>query len=529
MFDKEQPNYTQKEVIHKVIYNTTEKLKSAPNVESGSRLYSYMSEMYRMLESYEESFQAGTHGIKSTEKFYINQSHNSILASLHFLNRDTELLEWMERANQADFPDTNYYKIQYLCKNDKYDEALDVCDSYYGTNSDISNVNRADILTKAKRYDDAETIYRKMIANWGPKNEYTANYINTFAFSVLIPQNRYQDAEKVLVSAICTKNERERINAFSNLAMVALYLKEFTAAARYASMATAHPDNAIASESRLTLCKIEYQRLIETEGASDGEWNALFQTVRDALEKTDFDDAANFLEILIQAAEKTARNEQIIEIIESEFSKLRLTNDWNTNTQVRNELESIRIDILSKYFLKEKKFLELDDLFLSSVSQFPDQNFLALLDYLRTPFAGIDLRRATLKMTNSYFLSDWARFEDNPEILFSLAKHQEEPILVALAENAASPDAVCELISEKNDIDLDFALCGRPNLSAHMNQILARSTFEAVRKLIALRDDLAEETYRLLATDSAMLVRDAITNNQTCPAEIRALAALGSL
>jgi peptide subunit release factor RF-3 len=44
-----------------------------------------------------------------------------------------------------------------------------------------------------------------------------------------------------------------------------------------------------------------------------------------------------------------------------------------------------------------------------------------------------------------------------------------------------------------------------------------------------MRDDLSEDTYTVLATDDAMLVRDAIRENQACSAEIRALAALGSL
>jgi hypothetical protein len=134
-----------------------------------------------------------------------------------------------------------------------------------------------------------------------------------------------------------------------------------------------------------------------------------------------------------------------------------------------------------------------------------------------------------LKTTNKEFLAEWAQFEEQSEILYGLAKNQDEPILVALAENPASTDVICELISKKNDIDLDFALCGRANLSKHMSTIFAKSTFDAVRKLIAMRDDLSQETYTALATDDAMLVRDAIRENQACSAEIRALAALGSL
>jgi hypothetical protein len=220
---------------------------------------------------------------------------------------------------------------------------------------------------------------------------------------------------------------------------------------------------------------------------------------------------------------------EIFVIIDEVFAKLKATRDWLQNNKVRGQLETLRIDVLSKQYLKESMYLELDELFISAVSEIRGHKFLALLDYLRTPFPGIDLRRVVLKTTNKEFLAEWAQFEEQSEILYGLAKNQEEPILVALAENPASTDVICELISKKNDIDLDFALCGRANLSKHMSTILAKSTFDAVRKLIAMRDDLSQETYTALATDDAMLVRDAIRENQACSAEIRALAALGSL
>jgi hypothetical protein len=202
---------------------------------------------------------------------------------------------------------------------------------------------------------------------------------------------------------------------------------------------------------------------------------------------------------------------------------------WNFNAEVRINFQSIRVDLLSRKYLSEHKFLELDELLINSIGELKEQRIEVLLDYLRTPFAAIDLRRASLQCSDIGFLAQWASFEEQSEIIFSLAKYQEEPILVALAENPASPDAVCELIASKNDLDLDFALCGRAKLSARLAQVLSDSSFEAARKLVAVREDLEEEIYRKLATDKALLVRDAIRENQSCSAEIRALAALGSL
>ena len=174
-------------------------------------------------------------------------------------------------------------------------------------------------------------------------------------------------------------------------------------------------------------------------------------------------------------------------------------------------------------------YLELETLFISAVAEIPEHNFIALLAFLRTPFPGYDLRRAVLKSTNIEFLSEWARFEEQSDCLDGLAKNQAKQILLALAENPASTNTICDQISKMNDADLDFALCTRPNLSHHLSAILARSAFDPVRRLIAKREDLSEDTYTDLATDAAMLVRDAIRENQACSSEIRALAALGSL
>ena len=528
LFDPDRPQIDQRDILEKIISLTREKIKGAPNKESEYRLYSYISIIFRLNDNYKESYEAGLKGNESNSKFFVEQSQYSILDSLFNLGMYEEFEVWVERASQSNHPEANWYRIRYLITIKKFDEALNACDTFYGPNSELLNSNRADILVKANRLDEAETAFRKLVAS-GPKNEYHANWVNSLAFSILMPQKRFYEAERVLVTAICTKSEREKINAFSNLAMVALNLKEFQAAKRYAKKATVHPENAIASESRLTLCNIEYQRLLDIESQSQTDWKDLFDLVKDGLEKTDFDDASRFLELLIIASENANQGAQIFVIIEQEFARLKATREWVQNNQVRNQLETLRIDVLSKHYLKESMYLELDELFISAVSEIKNHGFLALLEYLRTPFPGIDLRRVVLKTTNKEFLAEWAQFEEQSEILYGLAKNQEEPIFVALAENPASTDVICELISKKKDIDLDFALCGRTNLSKHISTILAKSSFDAVRRLIAMRDDLTEETYTGLATDGAMLVRDAIRENQACSAEIRALAALGSL
>jgi len=528
LFDPNRPQVDQKDILQKIIVKTEEMLKSAPNKESEYRLYSYISNIFRLNDNYMESYEAGLKGNNSSSKFCIEQSQYSILDSLFKLGRYEEFEVWVERASQSNHPEANWFRIRYLITNKKFDDALNACEEYYSSNPENLNWHRASILAEANRLDEAEIAFRKLIVSH-PRNGNHAGWVNSLAFCVLMPQKRFHEAERVLVSAICTKSEREKINAFSNLAMVAFNLKEFQAAKRYAKKATVHPDNAIASESRLILCNIEYERLIENESNSQAEWRDLFDSIKDGLQKTDFDDAPDFLALLIISAEMANQSAEIFVIIDEEFAKLKSTRKWLQNDQVRSRLETLRIDVLSKHYLAESMYLELDELFISMFSEIADHKFSALLEYLQTPFSGIDLRRVVVKSTNKEFLAEWAQFEEQSEILYGLAKNQDKPILVALAGNPASTDVICELISKKTDLSLDVALCGRVNLSRHMRSILAKSTFDAVRRLIAMRDDLSEQTYAALATDDAMLVRDAIRENQACSAEIRALAALGSL
>jgi len=528
LFDKDQPYSDQHEVVRDVIARTKVAIASAPDVESSCRLHAYMSEMYRISESYLESIEAAKIGVDSAEQFFKFQSHNAALDSLINLERLEDFNHWIERSFADNFIEANYYKIRYLTKLEKFDEALELCDSHYSGDISIANSNRAEILVKAKRFDEAEQVLRKLTAG-NLRGEFAANWANTLAFSILIPQGRNTEAERLLVSVLCTSNYREKINAYSNLALLSHNMNEIAAAKRYAAIATAHPDNAIASESRLTLCKIEYRRLIDKEDSSTQEWEQFFEQVKTGLEITDFDDAPAFLELLISSSPKANTENQLVAIIEKEFTRLRNLFKWNGNLKARTKLQVLRVNELAKFYLAKNDYLKLDQLFTEALAETPERGFDALLDYLRRPFAAIDLRRQSLKVGDEQFLAQWAAFETHEEILFALAKNIEEPILVALAENPATPEPICELIFDRNDIDLDFALCNRENLTVKMAGILAGSTFEAVRKLIAQRDDLDEAIYKLLATDSAMLVRDAIRENQTCSPEVRALAALGSL
>jgi len=528
LFDKEILYSDQPEVLSTVIIKVKDAIPTAPDTESSNRLHAYLSEMYRLSFEYPDAIQAATIGVNSNAQFHKHQSYNAMLDALFTLEKIEEFTVWIQKSYDDDFPHADFYKMRYLTQLGEFDEALKLCDSQYSSDLYLQNSNRAEILVKAKRFDEAEQILRKLTAgNLG--GEFAANWANTLAFSILIPQGRYTEAERVLVSVLCTNNNRERINAYSNLALLSLQMNEPAAAKRYASIATTHPEIAIASESRLTLCWIENRRLLDSKDPTSREWEDFFSQVQTGLELTDFDDAPAFLELLISSAAKANKSNYLVAIIEKEFIRLRRLYKWKSNLEARSEVQNLRVNELAKGYLAESNYLKLDELFNSALADSPSQGFDSLLDYLRTPFAAIDLRRSCLKFTDKYFLATWAGFETHEEIIFSLAKNIDEPILVALAENPATPEPVCELIFNRNDIDLDFALCNRENLTPKIIGLLAKSTFEAVRKLIAVRSDLNEEIFTLLATDSAMLVRDAIRENQACSPEIRALAALGSL
>lgn len=528
LFDKELSYADQPEVLREVIRKLESSISSAPDAESSNRIHAYKSEMHRLSLEYAQSIEAAKVGVNSTEQFFKFQSHNAMLDSLLNLERLDDFNAWIEKSFEDKFIDANYYKIKYLTHTGKFDEALELCDSHYASDLMMANSNRSEVLVKAKRFEEAEMLLRKMV-DGDIRGEYASNWANTLAFSILMPQGRNEEAERVLISVLCTTNQHEKTNAYSNLAIASLNMGEFSAAKRYASIASKHPQNSIASESRLTLCRIEYQRLLKAESHDQQEWKQFFDQVKSGLAISDMDDSAAFLELLIAAAPEAHEEDEIVRSIEDEFTRLKGLLAWSKREKARTTLQVLRVNELAKRYLQEKNYLKLDDLFKQALAELPNESFISLLDYLQTPFAAMELRRAALQVTDVRFLAQWAAFETQEEILFALAKNIEEPILVALAENPATPEAACELIFSRNDIDLDFALCNRENLTPKLASLLAGSSFEAVRKLIAARTDLSTDIYQLLATDSAMLVRDAIRENQACSPEIRALAALGSL
>lgn len=528
LFDKELSYADQPEVLREVIRKLENSIASAPDAESSNRIHAYKSEMHRLSFEYAQSIEAAKIGVNSTEQFFKFQAHNAMLDSLLNLERLDDFNAWIAKSLEDKFIDADYYRIKYLTQLGKYDEALQLSEIHFASDSLLANSNRSEILVKAQRFEEAEILLRKMVEG-DIRGEYAANWANTLAFSILMPQGRNEEAERVLISVLCTSNQHEKTNAYSNLAIASLNMGEFSAAKRYASIANKHPQNSIASESRLTLCRIEYQRLLKSESHDQKEWNQFFDQVKSGLAISDMDDSAAFLELLIAAAPEAQKEDEIVGSIEDEFARLRGLLAWNKRDKARTALQVLRVNELAKLYLHEKNYLKLDDLFKVALAELPSESFISLLDYLHTPFATMELRRAALHVTDVRFLAQWAAFETQEEILFALAKNIDEPILVALAENTATPEAACELIFSRNDIDLDFALCNRENLTPQLATLLAGSSFEAVRKLVAARTDLSADIYQLLATDSAMLVRDAIRENQACSPEIRALAALGSL
>lgn len=528
IFDYKKTPAEQQNELNEVTELTLAALNQAPDKESKLRLSSYLSELYRLTENFKESFTFGTQGIESSGQFFRHQSFNAILQSLVTLERFSEYEEWAKRAQNDGSPVVDFHNMNYFMKVGKIQEALAACENYFQYDAGSLNYNRGFIYIEGNLLDEAEQVFNKIIAQ-GTKTPHYAAAVNTLAFSVLMPQGRFVEAEDVLHRAICTDNAREKINCYSNLAMVAFNFKEYAAAKRYASVGSSSPENAIASESRLTLCLIENQRLEESSNTSESDWKALLAQIESSLAVTDFDDAAKFLELFLKAGERANLGKALVENFEAQYSKLKSHDQWKKNDAVRKSIELMRVNKLSELYLAEKNYLALDELFIESLHIFTDQVVAGLIEYLRTPFAALELRRAALKIVNYEFLAEWATFEEVPEILIGISKHQIEQVLLPLAENPATPDAVCELIAAQHDLDLDFALSTRKILSEKLIQLLSQSSFDSVRKEIAQRSDVSEDIYRALATDGALLVRDAIRENSACSPEIKALAALGSL
>lgn len=500
----------------------------APNEESRNILNAYLSWINLDMGRFKISYDYAIKGVSCSEVFFRNQSFDSIFGSVRELNLNDDYKMWLERAKDQNYPDLGYHEMQYYINTGEVEKALEKCDEHFVGNLDWGLYNRAGILKEFGRDDEAEVLYRKLTSRRASDPSFPAS-ANSLAFSILMPQRRFFEAEQLLVQTLCTTNMREKINAYSNLAMVAFQMKEFDAATRFANVGASSHELAIASESRLTLVKIELQRLLENEGAPIEAWDKLLATVQENLLNTDFDDAAALFTALITTCEHSSRKSELVDILDSEYQLLTQSIDWGHNAKVTMEIEIARVEKLSPIFLEEKRYPELEALFTGAMSFLGDHHNDGLIEYLRIPFADLEFRKKCLVITDQTFLAQWASLETHSEIIAELVKNKYEPILVSLARNIATTDSILGIIIAEKDLDLDFAISTREVLSQEMIKLLISSAFETVRREIARRGDLTQSQYERLATDEALLVRDAIRENPACSAELKALAALGSL
>lgn len=503
-------------------------LDQAPNEESRNILHSYLGWINLDLGRFKTSYDYSIKGVSCSEAFFRNQSFDSIFGAVRELKLNDEYKVWLEKAKEKNYPDLTYHEMQYYVNIGEVEKALEKCEAHYSGNQDWGLYNRAGILKEFGRDEEAEILYRKLTSRKASDPTFPAS-ANSLAFSILMPQQRFAEAEQLLVQTLCTTNMREKINAYSNLAMVAFQMKEFDAAVRFANVGVSSHELAIASESRLTLVKIQLQRFMENENTPIDSWDKLLTTVQENIQNTDFDDAAALFDALIQICGHSSKKDELVEILETQYEHLTKSIDWGHNTKVTGEINIARVEKLSPIFLQEKRYQELEEIFIDSMKSLGEHHNAGLIEYLRIPFASVEFRKKCLAITDRTFLAEWASFEAHPEIIAELVKNKYEPILLAIAKNPATSDAILMEIFAEKDLDLDFAISTRGTLSQAMIELLISSAFETVRREIARRADLTQSQYEKLATDEALLVRDAIRENPACSAELKALAALGSL
>lgn len=502
--------------------------EQTPNQQSQNILSAFLSWVNVTMGRFERGYEYGVKGAESEERYFRDQAFTSIFSALDNLQKNDEFKFWLERAEEVGLNDLAFHQMQYFINTRQLEEALQKCREHYFHNPDWATYHQARIYNELGILDEAELLYRKLISR-RPTEQICASSANSLAWSILMPEKRFTEAEAILTRVLCTNDMREKINAYSNLAMVAFGLKEYEAATRYALVGSESHEVAIASESRLTLLKIENQRLLEQESSTQLEWEALMNKVIDCIRETDFDDAGALFELLISSAEKSSLGKELSRIIEEQYSQLQENAEWEFNEKNRSDIEKLRVERLSELFLDERRYKELEELFLESLKYLNTENIPALLEFLRLKEASTSLRRLCLDIQNIEFLKEWASFEDDNEILEILSNRSEEPILLAIAENPATSDSILLKIASVEDLDLDYAISTRFHLSSKLVDVLIGSQFESVRREIAKRIDMPNSVYEILATDSALIVREAIRENTACTLELKALAALGSL
>ena len=515
------------DVTPKVIAYALQKAEEAEDPEDRISLYSYSGRFSMLLKKYDEAIAYARIGLESSQDFYRNQSYETLFRSYTALREFESVAELEQDAIRNKFPEVMYYQIDRAQRERDFTRAIALIDDYY------SNYPAGKLYAQCRVYIEmgdiqkADAGYRKLITS-ASKDTLAGAAINSYCFSLLIPQKRYVEARELLVKATTISTPRETANAWSNLGIVATAEGKYAEARDHFAKAISSDDIEIQTEARFFLCLMDLQDFSDQSLAStDPRWRSLLDEIELVIRSGDSDDIFLASQLLVKTASYLNQLSTYAAQIEASMSKL----EKDPLAKVEGSDENLNrqkfVTLVASMYRDLGNFEKLEEILQREGLNENPEIIRLLLDHLRSGSCSSELKNFSMSVNSPAFKSVWAEFETDPIILAKLSIAAGSELAMALVGNIATPTHALAAISIILDINVLFKICSHPNVDQEILHSLSRSEFDAVRRGVASSEKTNDQTLQELALDSSVAVREAIKNNPSASDEIKTLAALG--
>lgn len=117
-------------------------------------------------------------------------------------------------------------------------------------------------------------------------------------------------------------------------------------------------------------------------------------------------------------------------------------------------------------------------------------------------------------------------YELDDKVAEELAQDENAGVRIAVARHPGLRESTLAALSREDDDDVRGSVAGQKNLPESIRHRMINDSSYYVRMVLANRDDLTQEEYKILALDSEDLVRNTIGRNPKVSEVLRTLASL---
>jgi len=525
---KDYPNLSS-ELTRQVREFCLNKLPEAPTETERMNLNAYCGHISHLVGEYDIAIPFALEGLKTPTTFYKNQSYNTLFRSYTALRQFESAQALEEGALRDGFPDAAYYQMRRALRDRDFPRAIELVAQAYPHDAIARLYTTGQIEADSGDLKKAEMTFLKVISLAG-KGDYAGPAINSYCFSVLIPQERYDDAEIQLRRAIEISNPRETANAWSNLGAVFVKRGKRQEALDCFAKAITCKDIEVQNEARYFTCLIQVEEKIESPNSAESDdWNPLLKEIALGAHIGDCTDTAEFLELMDRAYTHLGKRKLIVDQVAEHLSQLRKdsladiegSKEWTAKQRI--------LALLLRMYLELGQTTQFEDAALPAFSQATPQLLETFHSYLRLGGASATFRNSALRIESPGFATEWAGYETDPQTLLKLATGANQSTAAALLENPATPDSALVLLADIEDLNTQFSITKHPNVNAEILKKLSNSSFSPVRRGVAASPLTPDEVLRALAIDENPAVREAVLLNPASSSESKALATLSNL